>query len=104
MGLLGIIYSRFSLVAGSIPLVYHPITATENCSDRDSSHFLPFGGRSGGAKVLSKLSVLERPTNLDNNRSRAYFSCSGCGWGLFGHFFYRLSFLFFLLPPWETAR
>ena len=45
--------------------------------------------------VMGKLSVPGRPTNLDNSRARDYFACSGCGWGLFGHFFSRLSFLFF---------
>ena len=52
------------------------------------------GGWSGGAKVLGKLSVPGRPTSLDDSRARAYCSCSRCGWGLFGHFFSRLSFLF----------
>ena len=32
--------------------------------------------------------------NLDYSRARAYCACSRCGWGLFGHFFSRLSFLF----------
>ena len=52
------------------------------------------GGWSGGAKVLGKLSVPGRPTSLDDSRARAYCSCSRCGWGLFGHFFSHLSFLF----------
>ena len=51
-------------------------------------------GWSGGAMVLDKLPVPGRPTNLDHSRARAYCACSGCGWGLFGHFFSRLSFLF----------
>ena len=51
-------------------------------------------GWSGGAKVLGKLSVPGRPTSLDDSRARAYCACSRCGWGLFGHFFSRLSFLF----------
>ena len=46
--------------------------------------------------VLGKLLVPKRPTNLDYSRARAYCACSGCGWGLFGHFFSRLSSLFFL--------
>ena len=50
-------------------------------------------GCSDGVKVLGKLSVLS-PTNLDDSRARAYCACSGCGWGLFGHFLSRLSFLF----------
>ena len=41
--------------------------------------------------VLGKLPVLGRPTNLDKSRAR-------CGWGLFGHFFSRLSFLFCFSP------
>ena len=44
--------------------------------------------------VLGKLPVPGRPTNLDNSRARAYCACSGCGLGLFGHFFSHLSFLF----------
>ena len=51
-------------------------------------------GWSGGAMVLGKLPVPGRPTNLDCSRARAYRACSRCGWGLFGHFFSRLSFLF----------
>ena len=52
------------------------------------------GGWSGSAMVLGKLPVLGRPTNLDYSRARVYCACSGCGWGLFGHFLSRLSFLF----------
>ena len=44
--------------------------------------------------MLGKLSVLGRPTSLDDSRARAYCACSRCGWGLFGYFFSRLSFLF----------
>ena len=51
-------------------------------------------GWSSGVKVLGKLPVPGRPTNLDENRPRTYCACSWCGWGLFGHFFSRLSFLF----------
>ena len=43
--------------------------------------------------MLGKLPVPGPPTNLDNSRTRAYCACSRCGWGLFGHFFTRLSFL-----------
>ena len=60
-------------------------------------------GWSGGAMVLGKLPVPGRHTNLDNSRPRAYYFCSRCVLGLFGHFFSYLSFLFFL-PLWETAR
>ena len=51
-------------------------------------------GWSGGAMVLGKLPVPGHPTNLDYSRARTYCACSGCGWGLFGHFFSRLPFLF----------
>ena len=51
----------------------------------------------GGAKVLGKLPVLGRPTNLDYSRASAYCTCSRCGWGLFGHFFSHLSLLSFSL-------
>ena len=44
--------------------------------------------------VLGKLLAPGRPTTLDNSRARAYCAYSRCGWGLFGHFFSRLSFLF----------
>ena len=50
-------------------------------------------GRSGGAIVLDKLPVPRRPSNLNNNRARAYCACSTYGWGFFGHFYSRLSFL-----------
>ena len=55
--------------------------------------------------VLGKLPVPGRPTNLDSSMTRAYCTCSRCGWWLFGHFFSRLSFLSLLSPSlWETAR
>ena len=44
--------------------------------------------------VLGKLPVPERPTNFDYSRVRAYCAYSMCGWGLFGHFYSRLLFLF----------
>ena len=44
--------------------------------------------------VLGKLPVPGRPFNLADSRARAYCACSGCGWGLFGHFYPHLSFLF----------
>ena len=44
--------------------------------------------------MLGKLSVPGRPTSLDESRARAYCACSRCGWGLCGHFFPHLSFLF----------
>ena len=44
--------------------------------------------------VPGKLSVLGRPTYLDNSRVGEYCACIRCGSGLFGIFFFRLSFLF----------
>ena len=43
--------------------------------------------------VLGKLLVPGRPTSLTKSRARAYCTCSRCMWGLFGHFYSRLSFL-----------
>ena len=51
-------------------------------------------GWSDGTKVLGKLSVPGRPTSLVDSRARAYCACSRYRWGLFGHFFPHLSFLF----------
>ena len=48
------------------------------------------GGGSGEAMVQGILSVLGRPTNLDNSRARAYCACSRYG---LGFFLSRLSFL-----------
>ena len=45
-----------------------------------------------------------RPAYLNYSRARAHYTCSRCGWGLFGHFFSRLSHLFFSPSLWETAR
>ena len=38
-------------------------------------------GISGSAKVLGKLPVPGRPTNLDYCRAGAYYACSKCGRG-----------------------
>ena len=67
--------------------------------------FLPLSrGWSGGAMVLGKLPVPGRPANLDYSRARAYCACSGCGWGLFGHFSLAYHFSFLSPSLWETAR
>ena len=61
-------------------------------------------GWSGGAKVLGKLPVPGRPTNLDYSRARAYCACNRCGWGVVWTFF-SLSITSFPSPSlWETAR
>ena len=44
--------------------------------------------------VLGKLPVPGRPTNFDYSRARTYCAYSRCGWGLLGHFYSRLLFLF----------
>ena len=46
-----------------------------------------------GAMMLGKLPVPGRPSNLADNRARAYCACSGCRWRLFGNFYSHLSFL-----------
>ena len=38
------------------------------------------------------------------SKARAYCACSRCGWGLFGHFYSHLSFLFSFSLFLETAR
>ena len=43
--------------------------------------------------VLGKLPVPGRLTYLDISKARAYCACNRSGWGLFGLFFSRLSFL-----------
>ena len=83
--------SRLSVLFFSPPLGRRPDI------DRNAGS-TALSGWSGGAKVLGKLSVPGRPTSLDDSRARAYCACSRCGWGLFGHFFSHLSFLFSLSP------
>ena len=68
---------------------WHRFSKNGNC-DPD---FRPMGW-SGVAKVLGNLPVPGRPTDLDYSKARACCACSRCGWGLFGHFFSHLSFLF----------
>ena len=47
--------------------------------------------------VLGKLPVPGRPSNSADSMPGAYCACSGCGWGLFGHFYSQLFFLSFSL-------
>ena len=54
--------------------------------------------------VLGKFPVPGLPTNLDYSRVRAYFTCSGCGWGLFGRISLVYHFSFLSPSLWETAR
>ena len=72
-----------------IQIVGHPDTGSLPRAIAPPDH--PLQG--GGVMVLGK--VPGRPTYLDSSRARAYCARSRCEWGLFGHFFSRLSFLFF---------
>ena len=59
----------------------------------------------GGAKVLGKLPVPGRPTNLDYSRARAYCACSRSGLGVVLDIFSLIYHFSFLSPSlWETAR
>ena len=53
------------------------------------------GGGSGGAMVLGKLPVPGRPTIWITVGQGPTAIGSRCRWGLFGHFYSHLSFLFF---------
>ena len=66
------------------------------CSLSPSLFF--WGGGSGGAKVLGKLSVPGRPTSLDGSRARAYCACNRCGWGFVWTFFLVSILSLFFLP------
>ena len=63
---------------------------------------LELRGWSGGAKVLGKLPVPGRPTNLDYSRARAYCACNRCGWGVVWTFF--LSSITSFLSPSLSGR
>ena len=49
-------------------------------------------------KVLGKLPVPGRPTDLDYSRARAYCACSRCGWGSLDIFFLSSITSLFFLP------
>ena len=48
--------------------------------------------------LLGKLPVSGRPTNLNFSMARAFYTCSRCGLGLFGHFRSSITSLFFSSP------
>ena len=54
--------------------------------------------------VLGKLPVPGRPAGFGSGGTRAYCACGRCGWGLFGRFYSRHSFLSLSLSLSETAR
>ena len=51
--------------------------------------------------MLGKPPVPGRLTNLDESKTRVYCPCNGCGLGLFGNLFSRLSFLFSDKPQYR---
>ena len=79
---------------------------SNNCSRQQSDSFIFIftGGWSGGAKVLGKLPVPGRLTNLDYNRARAYCACSRCGWGCLDIFILICPFSSLSPSLWATAR
>ena len=62
-----------------------------------------FWGWSDGAKVLNKLPVPGRPTNLNNSRHPPIALAVGAG-GVVWTFFLSSIFSLFFLPLLETAR
>ena len=44
-------------------------------------------------EVKFRIVCLVLQKSFTHGRARAYCTCSGCGWGLFGHFYSHLSFL-----------
>ena len=89
---------RYKKIGYNIDVLRQTACLVVNPIKVNSFAYLFHWGWPGGAMVLGKLPVPGRPTNLDHSRARAYCACSGCGWGLFGLFVSRLSFLFFFLP------
>ena len=61
-------------------------------------------GWSGGAKVLGKLQVPGRPTNLDHSRARATALAVGAGGGCLDIFSLIYHFSFLSPSLWETVR
>ena len=70
--------------------------ATKTCACKmnmtANAHCLGVVGWCDGPGYTSSTGV---SYNLDDSRARAYYACSRCGWGLFGHFYSPLSFLSF---------
>ena len=61
-------------------------------------------GWSGGAKLLGKLPVPGRPTNLDYNGHGPIVLAVGAGWGCLDVVSLIYHFSFFSFSLWETAR
>ena len=80
------------------------LSSSSSSSSSPSYYYYYYWGWSGGAKVLGKLPVLGRPTNLDYSRARAYCTCSRCGWGGLDIFTLICHFSFLSPSLWETAR
>ena len=71
---------------------------------RLTAFYQSYAGWSGGAKVLGKLPVPGRPTNLDYSRERAYVLAVGAGGGCLDIFSLIYHFSFLSPSLWETAR
>ena len=54
--------------------------------------------------VLDELSGPGRPTSLDKSRTRAYCTCSRCGWGCLDTCTLIYPFSFLSPSLWETTR
>ena len=66
---------------GSVCLYVMFILRFNISSSWQTEDSMAMSNASGGAKVLGKLPVPGRPTNLVYSRARAYCACSECGWG-----------------------
>ena len=58
----------------------------------------------GSIQLLDKLLVPGHPTNLENSRARAYYTCSRRGWGCLDIFSQIFHFSFLSPSLWQTAR
>ena len=63
---------------------------------RHDHHMGAGWGGGGGAKVLGKLPVPGRPTNLAYRRTRAYCAFSRCGWSCLDISLSSITSVFFL--------
>ena len=82
----------------------HPGTLRNKIVYPNSSAKLASIGWFGGAKVLGKLPVSGRPTNLDYSRAMAYCACRKCGWGCSDFLSSVISVFFLSFSFWKTTR
>ena len=84
----------FFALSSVFVIFFSHLVFRSGCSYQMCQFLINWGGDVVGcAMVLGKRPVSGRLTNLDNIRARAFCNCSRCGWGLFGRFVSRLSFL-----------